>query len=98
MPFDAMKGLYEALHRQEELSERVERIEVGEEDAAEISAVLSRLSRGDGVTVTFFCAGHYLTRSGILTRFDEVKRILVVGDDTIPFDDVVAIDSTPAST
>lgn len=92
LPFDAMKGLYEALRRQEELLERVEKVEVGEEDAAAISAVLSRISRGDSVSVTFYRAGHYLTLSGTVTAFDEVKRLLVLSDEKLPFDDIVAVE------
>lgn len=87
-----MKGLSEALRRQEELLERVERVELGEEDAAAISAVLARLSRGDSVRVTFYRDGYYLTRSGTVTAFDEVKRILVLSGDPIPFDDIAAIE------
>ena len=94
LPFDAMKGLGEAMRRQEELAERRERIEQGEEDAAEVSAVLSRLSRGDRVNVTFFREGQYLTRSGVVTVFDEVKRMLRVGEEWIAFDDLFAIEIT----
>ena len=93
-----MKGLSEALRRQEELMERVERVELGEEDAAAISAVLARLSRGDSVKVTFYKDGRYLTLSGTLTALDEVKRLLVLSDETIPFDDIAAIEQTPSAT
>ena len=82
------------MRRQEELAERRERIEQGEEDAAEVSAVLSRLSRGDRVNVTFFREGQYLTRSGVVTVFDEVKRMLRVGEEWIAFDDLFAIEIT----
>ena len=92
LPFDAMKGLYEALRRQEELAERVEKVEPSEEDAAVISSVLSRLGRGDSVNVTFFRAGHYLTLSGSVTAFDRVKRIFAVGGDPIPFEEILAIE------
>ena len=89
-----MKGLYEALHRQEELAERVERIEVGEEDAEAISLSLGRLSRGSSVNVTFFRMGHYLTRSGVVTSFDSQRRLLAVEGEEIPFEDISAIEIT----
>ena len=92
LPFDAMKGLYAALRRQEALAERVERIEPSEEDAALISAALARMGRGDRVTVTYFREGRYLTRSGVVTSFDVVKRCFAVGDDVIPFDDIRGIE------
>ncbi len=87
-----MKGLYEALRRQEALSERRERIDLGEEDAALLSDALCRLSRGDRVNVTFFREGRYLTRSGIVTAFDAVKRLFSVGEQKIPFDDLLALE------
>ena len=87
-----MKGLYEALRRQEKLFERVEKVELGEEDAAAISSVLSRLSRGDRVNVTFFRAGRYLTRSGVVTTFDTVRRILTLEGEKVPFEDISAIE------
>ena len=87
-----MKGLYEALRRQEELSERVERRELGEEDEEKISLTLSRLSRGDGVNVTYFRIGHYVTRSGSVTTFDPIKRLLAVSGEEIPFEDIVGIE------
>ncbi len=97
LPFDAMKGLSEALRRQEELLERVEKVELGEEDAAAISAVLARLSRGDSVRVTFYRDGYYLTRSGTVTAFDPIARTLTIAADRIAFDDIVQIDMiTPA--
>lgn len=93
LPFDAMKGLYEALRKQEELFERVERVELGEEDAEAISAVLSRISRGDSVKVTFYKDGRYLTLSGTLTAFDEVKHLLALEGERIPFEDISGIAS-----
>ncbi len=92
-----MKGLYEALRKQEELFERVERVELGEEDAEAISAVLSRISRGDTVNVTFFRTGHYLTRTGVVTAFDTVKRTLRLENDRIAFGDVVALEIVNAA-
>lgn len=88
-----MKGLYEALRKQEELFERVERVELGEEDAEAISAVLSRISRGDSVKVTFYKDGRYLTLSGTLTAFDEVKHLLALEGERIPFEDISGIAS-----
>ena len=87
-----MKGLYEALRRQEELYERVEKVELGEEDAAAISSVLSRISRGDSVSVTYFRAGHYLTRSGVVTAFDVLRRTLTLEGEKVPFEDISEIE------
>ena len=92
LAFDAMKGLSEALRRQEELLEREERVERGEEDAEEISRTLSRISRGDRVTATFFRDGRYRTRCGVVTAFDAVRRFFVLEGERIPFDDLFAVE------
>ena len=92
LSFDAMKGLAEALRRQEELAERVERIEPGEDDAAAISATLCRLARGDEANVTFFKQGHYLTRHGRVTALDEAKRLLCLEGERIPFDTIRSVE------
>ena len=91
MPFDAMKGLHEALLRQEESSERVERVELGEEDAAALSNALAKTARGDSVEVTFYRDGRYLRTSGTVTKLDEVKRILYLSDERISFDDIIEV-------
>ena len=92
LPFDAMKGLYEALRRQEELSERVERVEPSEEDAAAISAILSRMRRGDRVSATYYREGHYPTISGVVTAFDEHRRTFALDGRQIAFDDLVMVE------
>ena len=91
LPFDAMKGLSSAMKKQEEKLTRVEKIELGEEDAAAISATLSRLQRGDNAEVTFFTCGRYITARGTVTALDETKRTLTIDDHPVPFDDILSI-------
>ena len=92
LPFDAMKGLDAAMKRVEERVERVERIELGEEDAAALSSALSRLTRGDQVTATYYREGHYRTTSGTVTRIDNVKRTFTLDEsETVPFDEIISI-------
>lgn len=92
LPFDAMKGLDAAMKRVEERAERVERIELGEEDAAALSAALSRLARGDRVTATYYREGRYLTARGTVTRIDTVKRTFTLDEsEVIPFDDLLSL-------
>jgi len=88
LPFDAMKGLQEALRAEEERMSRVERRELGEEDAAHISRILGILGKGDFVKAVFFRAGRYVSAEGKITRFDPVRRFLEVEGERIPFDDI----------
>ena len=92
LPFDAMKGLKEAMERQEELLSRVEKTELGEEDAERLSLALSQVERGDAVRLTVFLGGHYRTLTGTVTHFDPVRRLLTLEGRTLPFDDLTSLE------
>ena len=92
LPFDAMKGLKEAMEKQEELLSRVEKTELGEEDAEHLSLALSQVERGDAVRVTVFLGGHYCTLTGTVTRLDPVRRLLTIGDLKLPLDDLTSLE------
>ena len=51
-PFDAMKGLQEALRDREERHARVERHEISEEQIEKNSEVLSQLTKGARVRIS----------------------------------------------
>lgn len=96
LPFDAMKGLAVAMRRQEEKIARTERRDLGEEDAAAISAVLSHIARGDNVTATYYDGARYREITGIVTRFDVVKRTLTIWGNPVAFDDLAALSVLPS--
>ena len=54
MPFDAMKGLQEALRKQEEINSRVEKHEVCEEQQAKLSELLSKLDKGMRIWLFYY--------------------------------------------
>jgi len=88
LPFDSMKGLQEALRAQEEMQSRVEKRELGEEDAEHISHLLGQTSRGDTVKVVYYRSGRYVTAEGEVTAFDPIRRTFVVDGQKISFDDI----------
>lgn len=88
MPFDAMKGLTEALRRQEELHAREEKRELSEEDNEKLSLSLSKLRRGDGVEIRHYQAFHYALSRGEITKINYTYRFLCVGEQKIYFDDI----------
>jgi len=63
-PFDALKGLHDALRIKEFEHERIQKGEVQEEEASKISKVLLSLEKGTIVRVRYFENGHYLTAEG----------------------------------
>jgi len=73
-PFDALKGLQEALRLKEYEHARVQRGEVSEEDAERISRTLLRLKSRDMVKVKYYDSNdeHYHEISGaVITNFAE---------------------------
>lgn len=84
-PFDALKGLHDALRLKEYQHERVNKGEISEETAIEISKTLLAVEKGDMVKIVYFVDGHEFTESGyVKILFDE--KIIKVGEKTIQFD------------
>ena len=88
MPFDALKGLREALAEKERELLLVERKELSEEARAELDARLSQLHEKDRITVNYYKYGEYLEVTGIVESVNYLRRRLMVGDEVIPFDDI----------
>ena len=66
-PFDAMKGLQEALRVQEEKLRRTPRREICEEDITRNSAVLLNLKRGMEVEISYWKDNHDVLQRGKIT-------------------------------
>ena len=78
-PFDAMKGLQEALRDREERHARVERHEISEEQIEKNSEVLSQLTKGARVRIECYYAFHDIAVTGTVTVIDTVFRYLKMG-------------------
>ena len=90
-PFDAMKGLQEALRDREERYSRVEKHEISEEQIEKNSAVLSGLSRGMKVAVNYYCAFHDIQKTGQVTKLNIPFGYLVLDEEKILFSDIYSI-------
>ena len=91
MPFDAMKGLQEALRDREERHSRVERHGISEEEQEELSNVLNRLSKGDKIRINYYSHFHDVEKAGTVTAVNYAYRFLKVDEEKIVFDDVYRI-------
>jgi len=76
-PFDALKGLQDALRIKEYEHDRIMQGEVSEEKAKEISDKLLSLKKGDKVEVKYFDDGYYKTVSGSAKLIIE-ERVLKI--------------------
>lgn len=84
-PFDALKGLKEAIARKEHVPEP--RRELSEDAIAEINAKLTMLKPGSWVTVVYYCNYtqeiHQLT--GQVSKVDSYWKTLEIGNVSIDF-------------
>jgi hypothetical protein len=90
-PFDALKGLKEALAEKEYENEKLQRRELSEEEFEEIQSAILKLQKGDIIEVTCFENGYYITVKGALVKKDLIFRYLIVGDGRIAFEDIYRI-------
>lgn len=88
MPFDAMKGLQEALREREEKHSRVMRRERSEETLSELTLEVSKLERGDKIEVLYYHAFHELSRTGVVEKIDTVYHYILLDGVKISFDDI----------
>ena len=96
MPFASLRGYYDYIREQERVKEP--RRELSEDDAAELSGVLSRAERGAMMRIRFYDADHYETAEGIVTELDDVFRTLRIVRRKISFDDILCaeiLDNSP---
>lgn len=90
-PFDAMKGLQEALRDREERHLRVEKHGISDEAAENNSRVMMKLQRGMKVRISYYCAFHDIERTGRVTDVNTTYRRLKLDDELILFDDIYSI-------
>ena len=91
-PFDAMKGLQEALRDREERHSRVERHDISEEQMEKNSEVFSTLTKGTTVKVNCYRAFHDVTVTGTVTAIDTVHKYIQLGPDKLLFRDIYSIE------
>lgn len=84
-PFDALKGLSNALRIKEYQHERVLKGDISEDQIAEISKTLLNIENSDIVELTYFVDGHEKKEKGYCKiNFDE--NIIEINNKKIIFD------------
>ena len=90
MPFDALKGLRDALHEKERIV--VSKIELSEDSKEILDRKLHQIQRNDILTVVYFKEDEYLKVTGMVSRLDKQARILKIVNTKIPFEDIYNIE------
>ena len=97
MPFDAMKGLAEALKDREEKHSRVPKHSISEEDRMQISETLCKVEKGSKVFINFYADFHDREAEGLITqinrpyRFFRISRTGSNAEEKISFEDLYDI-------
>lgn len=86
MPFAALRGYYELIHRQERVPEP--RHELTEEEALALSRTVTLVRRGDIVRAVYYDQDAYVAITGCVARIDLAYRALMVVQTTIDLDDL----------
>ena len=96
-PFDALKGLKEAIAERERVP--TPRRTLAEDAIAQINEQLSTLRKGTMVTVVYYCeyAQEYHQITGAVTTVDTYWNLLQVGNISIDFSEIAEIENTSTS-
>ena len=90
LPFDALKGLQEALREKEK--EQEEKIELSEESLLELNNNFNKIEIGSKVKIKFYKNNKYVEISGIITNIDYIKKkIQIENFQNINISDIVSI-------
>ena len=90
LPFDALKGLKEALLIKDYEHERLKRKDLSDEKINEISNTLISLEKNDLVRVTYFYDGTYKTIEGS-ARLKIEENVIIIDKEKIHLDDLYEI-------
>ncbi len=90
-PFDAMKGLQEALREREERLTRTQRREICDEAIEANSRILSTLKRRMEVEISFWSGFHDVVKHGKITYINTAYGYLELDHEAIEFEDIYDI-------
>lgn len=89
LPFDALKGLREALREKEKVL--VDKKQLAEDEVFALSQRLVQVKKGDIILVVYFENHEYIQLEGIVTKIDTTYQYLTIVSKTIPFGDILTL-------
>lgn len=90
LPFDALKGLQEALREKE--IEYEERKELSEEALINLDKKFNRIEIGNYVEIRYYKNRQYIEINGIVTKFDFIKKKIQINkNENININDIIDI-------
>lgn len=90
LPFDALKGLKEALREKE--IEYVDRIELTGAKCEELEESLKIIEKGNKVRIKYYKNRQYVKIEGIVTNIDTIMKKIIIEEEKISFINIYSID------
>lgn len=90
MPFDALKGLNEALRLKEFENEQMQKQELQPEQIAKLNNILLNIKKDKHYVVKYFRRGHEYKTNGII-KVDFEQYFLIVNKTKIKFENIIDI-------
>lgn len=91
LPFDALKGFKEAIKERQKV--KVDKIELSEEMAEELSYKLNQVKKGMIIKVIHYDNEEYIETFGMVSEFDETFNYLKIVKTKILFENILDIQS-----
>ena len=91
LPFDALKGFKEAIKERQKI--KVEKPELSEEMAIELSYKLNQVKKGMIVKIVHYDNEEYIETFGMVSEFSEVFNYLKIVKKKILFENILDIQS-----
>ena len=91
LPFDALKGFKEAIKERQKI--KVEKPELSEEMAIELSYKLNQVKKGMIVKIVHYDNEEYIETFGMVSEFSEVFNYLKIFKNKILFENILDIQS-----
>lgn len=86
-PFAALTGLTETFSKKEKIV--VPRPDLSEEALEELDRKMTKVKRGEIITVVYYNRGECIKVSGMVARIEHTSRILQIVNTRISFDDIL---------
>ena len=90
-PFEALKGLREALVIAEMEHDKKRKIELSEESEKDIQCELAKIGKDDAVRVKWYKHGFYKTIVGKIAKIDKCFKFFVIENERIDFENIYFI-------
>ncbi len=91
LPFDALKGFKEAIKERQKI--KVDKPELSEEMALELSYKLNQVKQGMIVKIVHYDNNEYIETFGMVSEFNEVFNFLKIVKKKIIFENILDIQS-----